>query len=497
MKTSLIKSILFALSIALVFALSGCGGGGGSGSSTPATSTFPAAWVGTYTGTYIGGGSGTFSTDITAQGAITNCSIVSAQTASTYSCTGTVNSSGSLILTSVSNGAVFSGTVSTGTAGNGQISGTWANSALAINGTFSGSSAVLQSIAVTPATPAVGVGQTSQLTATGTYTDTTTKNITTSVTWASATTSVATVSSSGLASGVAAGTSVITATLGAKSGNTTLTVTTVTLQSIAVTPANPTVGAGQTTQLMATGTYSDTTTKDITASVTWSSGTTAAATVNTAGLVSGVAAGTSVITATSGLISGNTTLTVSAPVTYIYYSLTSSTPQTATLSANGTLSMGSITLTNFVFGSSATDSSGTLTSWASPWNNINQPKVQAMLFCGSNSKLAYVLIQSNTDDPNRSVSTVQNLLGAIEAAPQYSGMGVYTNCSGTFTTAWNNNLPSTNYYLWPNVINTYSYAYVANLLSGAAIFYESGQPSNQDNYLAITWHGGSPFEVWQ
>ena len=192
------------------------------------------------------------------------------------------------------------------------------------------------------------------------------------------------------------------------------------------------------------------------------------------------------------------TVTVSSSAqTYIYYSQTSPTPQTATLNANGTLSMGVLTLTGFSFGVSATDPSGTLTSWASPWNNINQPKVQAMLLCGSNNKLAYVLIQSNTDDPNRSVSTVPNLLSAIEAAPQYSGMGVYTNCSGTFTTAWNNNLPYTNYYLWPNVFTTYSYAYVANQLSGAAIFYESGQSSNQNNYLAITWNGGSLFEVWQ
>jgi Carboxypeptidase regulatory-like domain len=183
--------------------------------------------------------------------------------------------------------------------------------------------------------------------------------------------------------------------------------------------------------------------------------------------------------------------------TYIYYSSTSSIPQIATLDANGTLSMDGLQLTGFSFGASATDASGTLTSWAAPWNNINQPKVQAMLFCGTNNKLAYVLLLSNTDDPNRTTSTVPNLLSAIESAPQYTGMGVYTDCSGTFTSSWNNNLPLTNYYLWPDVITTYSYATVANMLNNAAIFYETGVPSNQDNYLAITRMGNSPFEVWQ
>ena len=51
-----------------------------------------------------------------------------------------------------------------------------------------------------------------------------------------------------------------------------------TLQSIAVTPANPSIAAGTTQQFSATGTYSDASTADLTGSVTWSSGTSATAT---------------------------------------------------------------------------------------------------------------------------------------------------------------------------------------------------------------------------
>ena len=100
------------------------------------------------------------------------------------------------------------------------------------------SPAELVSIAVTPADPSIASGQTQQFTATGTYTDASTADITTEVTWASSNTDVATIGeSTGLATAVAAGTAEITATQGAISGGTTLTVTAAELVSIAVTPA--------------------------------------------------------------------------------------------------------------------------------------------------------------------------------------------------------------------------------------------------------------------
>jgi hypothetical protein len=95
-------------------------------------------------------------------------------------------------------------------------------------------------------------------------------------------------------------------------GSTTLTVTAATLKSIAVTPATPSTPAGTTVQFTATGTYSDNSVKNITGSVTWASATTTAATVNSSGLATAVAAGSSTISATSGGIVGSTTLTVTA-----------------------------------------------------------------------------------------------------------------------------------------------------------------------------------------
>jgi plastocyanin len=173
---------------------------------------------------------------------------------------------------------------------------------------------VVQSIAVTPANPSVPNGLTKQFTATGTLSDNSTQDLTTQVTWASATPTVATISTGGLASTLQVGTSSISATLGTVSGSTTLTATAPVIQSIAVTPANPSVPNGLTQQFTATGTYTDNSTKDVTNQVTWASATLGVATISTSGLASTVATGTSSISATLGTVSGSAVLTVAAPI---------------------------------------------------------------------------------------------------------------------------------------------------------------------------------------
>jgi len=183
--------------------------------------------------------------------------------------------------------------------------------------TLTVTNATLSSIAVTPTNPSIANGTTKQFTATGTYSDSTTQNITLSVTWSSSTGSVATISntagSNGLATSVAVGSTTIRAALGIVSGTTTLNVTNATLSSIAVTPTNPSIVNGLTKQFIATGTYSDATTQDISSLVTWNSSTLGVATISNAtaskGLATSVAPGSTTITATLG-VSGTTTLTV-------------------------------------------------------------------------------------------------------------------------------------------------------------------------------------------
>ena len=105
----------------------------------------------------------------------------------------------------------------------------------------------LQSIAVTPANPSVAKGLTQQFTATGTFSDGSTQNLTGSVTWASATTSTATITAGGPGDGSRGrGRRRSVQPSRGKTGCETvgLTVTAATLQSIAVTPANPSVAKG-------------------------------------------------------------------------------------------------------------------------------------------------------------------------------------------------------------------------------------------------------------
>ncbi len=172
----------------------------------------------------------------------------------------------------------------------------------------------LTGVSVTPANPTVANGSTQQFTATGTYSDGSTADLTGTVTWTSSDPTVATVDASGLLTAVAPGTVTVTATSGSVSGATTATVPAPpVLTGISVTPANPTVPKGTTRQFLATGAYSDGSSADLTASVTWSSSKAAVATIDSSGLLSAVHPGTTTVTATSGSVSGSTTATVGAP----------------------------------------------------------------------------------------------------------------------------------------------------------------------------------------
>ncbi|MGB8521548.1 MAG: Ig-like domain-containing protein [Candidatus Acidiferrales bacterium] len=193
-----------------------------------------------------------------------------------------------------------------------------------------------------PANPTIATGTTEPFTATGNYSDGSTKNLTGSVGWQSQNTNAATITTGGMATAKAAGTSTIMATSGNVSGSTLLTVTSATLVSIAVTPANPSIAKGTTQQFTATGTFSDNSTQNLTGTVTWSSQTTGTATITAGGLAKGVAAGTSTIQAVSGAVNGSTTLTVTA-ATLVSVAVTPANPsiakgKTEQFTATGTFS---------------------------------------------------------------------------------------------------------------------------------------------------------------
>ncbi len=136
--------------------------------------------------------------------------------------------------------------------------------------------------------------------------------VTTDITWSSSDPNVVLIDPhTGLAtSGSTAGTVTITASSGPFKASAQLTVSSATLSSIAVGPNNPSVPLGSLVQFNAIGTYSDSSQVNLTDSVTWSSGKSAVATINSLGLATTRTSGNAIVSATLGAVMGTSTLTV-------------------------------------------------------------------------------------------------------------------------------------------------------------------------------------------
>jgi hypothetical protein len=168
-------------------------------------------------------------------------------------------------------------------------------------------------IAVMPATAFMTPGGALTFSAIGTFSDDSTQDISSIVTWSTGSPNVATIASSKvpIVTGQGVGQSTVTAKVGGLSGTASLVIALPTQISLAVTPATASVAVGVSTQLTATGTFVDGTTQDFTTLVNWSSSNPTAATVGyQTGLVSGLAGGTSTITATLGSATSTAQLTV-------------------------------------------------------------------------------------------------------------------------------------------------------------------------------------------
>jgi hypothetical protein len=186
--------------------------------------------------------------------------------------------------------------------------------------------AVLVAVEVSPSSPTQALGYQQQFTATGRFSDNSTTDLTNAVTWASSAPGTAVISnamgSAGLATSMAVGSTTISATEPVSSlvGNVTLSITPAVLVSIAVTPGNPELALGYQQPFVATGTFSDNTTQDLTESVTWTTSQATIATVANApgsrGLATSAAVGSTTITATDATsgINGGATLTVTPAV---------------------------------------------------------------------------------------------------------------------------------------------------------------------------------------
>jgi hypothetical protein len=212
----------------------------------------------------------------------------------------------------------------------------------------------LQVVRISPGDPTAVVGTQVHFTASGGYSDGTSRDLTSTVQWSSSNAAVGVFQDSprGLFVAVSPGTVTVSAAQGGLTGSTTATVVPTlppaTPTSVQVSPASPSPTAGATVQMSAAARYSDGSTRDVTATATWTSSDPLVAAFRDAaqpGLLSALAAGTTTVSAAVEGVSGGTTVTVSSvtlrSVSVIPASASVSVGSTLQLSAQGLYSDGS------------------------------------------------------------------------------------------------------------------------------------------------------------
>ena len=169
----------------------------------------------------------------------------------------------------------------------------------------------LASLAITPTTGTLPLGISQRFVATGTFTDGHAADISDSVTWTSSAPAVADIgAATGLADGITLGSTTIIAASGTVLGTLPLTTIAATIKSMVIAPDSLTTGVGITRHFTATGTFSDGSVADVTASATWTAQTSSIASVNH-GAAIGLSPGATSVTASIGTVSAGAVLAVS------------------------------------------------------------------------------------------------------------------------------------------------------------------------------------------
>lgn len=363
--------------------------------------------------------------------------------------------------------------------------------------------AELIGFSINPLDTSVAAGLSQQFTATGVYSDGSTENISRAVIWQSSNSAVASMAAnqtdrSGLATALAPGLTEISATSGALFASTRFTVTDAALVAIQLTPQNSNLFAGVSQRYTATGVYTDGTSQNISALVSWASSATNIATIeNTSGTSRGIAtalsAGSSQISASLASVSAETTLTVSA----ISLSSVVVTPANSSVAAG--LSRQFVATANYADGS-AFDISRTAI-WASsdtevvimnPNGNDNSGQATAQA-AGSAQISASFGEMSGTADLTVTTATLTGMLitptnNSVIAGQsrQYTATGVYSDGSSENLTALVNWASSDNAVALPNTNMTSSSGLVAGVSAGTVQIQASlGAVSTQTN-LTVT-----------
>lgn len=170
--------------------------------------------------------------------------------------------------------------------------------------------AIATKVSIIPPTTKLAKGLTLQLQAIATLSDDTTKDVSTQANWQSSNPTVLSVDDQGKATAIAAGDATVTATVQGVTGQTTVSAVDLTVSQLQIIPATVQLAIGTTTRLTAIATFADQSTQDVSSQVGWLSSNTAVATVDSTGLVTGVAAGSTTLSASLLGVTASTSIQV-------------------------------------------------------------------------------------------------------------------------------------------------------------------------------------------
>jgi trimeric autotransporter adhesin len=172
--------------------------------------------------------------------------------------------------------------------------------------------AVIVSVAVTASNPALPIGESESVTATGKFSDGSTQDVTQSATWQANPSTVAAISRPGNVTGVGKGLVQVSAAYQGANGNTAITVGAAALISIWVTAGEPSLPVGESEGLTATGKFSDGSMQNLTQLVSWQSTPATVATISALGSLTGVGKGIAQVSAAYQGTTGNAAINVGA-----------------------------------------------------------------------------------------------------------------------------------------------------------------------------------------
>ena len=243
-----------------------------------------------------------------------------------------------------------------------------------------------------------------------------------SVSWSSGLTAgVATVNSAGVVTGIALGSATISATSEGQSATAAITVTTIPVATVVVSPAAVALDVGQTAQLAATpqDAYGAALSGRV---IAWASGNTAVATVNSSGLVTARAAGSTTVTATSEGISGSASVTVTqVPVASLEV-----TPASASIAVGSTVQLSAV----------AKDGAGGILSgrpmtWSS--SSVQIATVAAGLVTGVAAGTAYIVASSEGKSDTAAITVTFVPVASVTVSPDATSVAVDGNFQFTAT----------------------------------------------------------------